>query len=154
VAFPALQSWESGTETLIEDAALTRPLIGEEGTMSTSFPYSTSEHSISRAVRDRTAAPEAVSVEQNAKVVSPLALTLTGCLFLMFVLHLGTVAWFSLGLEHKDSLEAVNHVFSTWIPIFEGYATSVVAYFYAPRRRELNPKSDVQQHGRTSNAEQ
>jgi hypothetical protein len=73
--------------------------------------------------------------EIHAKAGATLAKIFASALFVMFLMNFGVVVWFSHGQPVKDSLEAVNHVFSTWIPIFSGFVASAATFYYTQNRR-------------------
>jgi len=71
--------------------------------------------------------------EHRAKATKLLALLLFGALFVIFVAHLVSVT--CLAHNKPNSLEEVNRVFNTWIPVFAGLFGSAATFYFTQGRR-------------------
>jgi hypothetical protein len=71
----------------------------------------------------------------HEKTASKLAYSFSAAIFVVFLLHTSTVFCFARHLQPELALEAINHVFSTWVPVFSGIVSAAVTYYFTQNRR-------------------
>jgi hypothetical protein len=77
-----------------------------------------------------------IGEEHHQKTASKLAYAFSIALFVVFLLHTFIVYLFARRLQPEPALEAIGHVFSTWIPVFSGIVSAAVTYYFTQNRRQ------------------
>lgn len=67
--------------------------------------------------------------KERAQTTKMLAYVLVGILALSFVLHYAAMT-FLLFSNRMDGVEALNTIFTTWLPVISGLASSAVTYYF------------------------
>lgn len=67
--------------------------------------------------------------KERAETTRRLAFVLVGILALSIVVHYGAVAVLLL-FNRMDGVEAMNTIFTTWLPVISGLASSAVTYYF------------------------
>jgi hypothetical protein len=70
----------------------------------------------------------------HAKAAAKLAYIFAAAIFSMFLMNFGAVVYFTHS-QPKDALDAIDHVFATWTPIFSGFVASAVTFYYTQNKR-------------------